>query len=255
VPCPWFLEAAQDAAADPTLDLGVHLTLNSEKRHYKWGPLTRPSTAAGLTDDLGYFWPDVATTRRKAEPDAVEAELRAQIDLAYRAGIDVTHLDAHMGAAMAPEFCAIYLRLGHEYKLPVLLTRTIAAYAPNDNLEGVTEEAFRPGVEQAGSLGFTLFDAALQTTWGRAEATPAAPLYKALIEGIEPGKLTFFCLHFNAPGELDSIEPKAMHIRIQEYELFRDKGFRDWLEEQKLDIVGMRPLRDTLRASLNAGGN
>ena len=35
VPCPWFLEPAEAAASDPTLDVGVHLTLNAEKRHYK----------------------------------------------------------------------------------------------------------------------------------------------------------------------------------------------------------------------------
>jgi len=117
VPCPWFLEMAESAAADPKLDLGVHLTLNSEKQHYKWRPLTAPSRAAGLTDEFGFFWPDVATTRRKAVPQAVETELRAQIDTAYRAGIDVTHLDAHMGAALSPEFCDIYIRLGLEYRL------------------------------------------------------------------------------------------------------------------------------------------
>ena len=123
VPCPWFLEAAEAAAADPSLDLGVHLTLNAEKKHYKWRPLTGPSRAAGLTDDSGYFFPNVSLTRQRAAPEAVEAELRAQIDTAYAAGIDVTHLDAHMGAAMAPEFCDIYIRLGLEYRLPILLTR------------------------------------------------------------------------------------------------------------------------------------
>ena len=127
------------------LDVGVHLTLNAEKQHYKWGPLTAPSRASGLVDDLGYFHPDVATTRRKAHPEAVEAELRAQIETAYAAGIDVTHLDAHMGCALSPEFCDIYIRLGLEYRLPVLLTSTIAAYTPNDNLVGVTEEAHAQG--------------------------------------------------------------------------------------------------------------
>ena len=39
-PCPWFPEAVAMARADPTLDLGVHLTLNSEKQPYRWRPLT-----------------------------------------------------------------------------------------------------------------------------------------------------------------------------------------------------------------------
>src|SRR5579871_3220570 len=98
VPCPWFPETLAMAAANPALDLGVHLTLNSEKQPMKWRPLTRPPASAGLTDEAGYFWPDRASVARRAEPEAAEAELRAQIDAAIAGGIDVTHLDAHMGA-------------------------------------------------------------------------------------------------------------------------------------------------------------
>ena len=142
------------------------------------GAADRPSRASGLVDDLGYFHPDVATTRRLAHPEAVEAELRAQIETAYAAGIDVTHLDAHMGCALSPEFCDIYIRLGLEYRLPILLTSTIAAYTPNDNLVGVTEEAHGRGVDKARAAGFEIFDAALQTTWGRPRSKPAEPAYQ-----------------------------------------------------------------------------
>ena len=109
VPCPWFLEIAGIAAADHSLDLGVHVTLTSEKEHYKWGPLTRASKASGLVDDNGFFFRDVSSVRRNAHPDAVEAEIRAQIERAVGCGIDVTHIDAHMGAALAPEFCDAYI--------------------------------------------------------------------------------------------------------------------------------------------------
>ena len=250
--CPWFLAVAEAAAKDSSLDLGVHLTLNAEKRHYKWRPLTAPSPSSGLVDELGFFWADVATTR-KASSDAVEAELRAQIDAAYRAGIDVTHLDAHMGAALSPEFCDVYVRLGLDYRLPILLTSSLSAYSPNDNLVGVTEAAFQRGVELARASGFAIFDAALQTTWNRPRSKAAEPAYKAIVEGVRDG-LTFFCLHFNAPGELELIEPRSAYIRTEEYDVFRDAGFRQWLAAQDLDIIGMRPLRDELRAKLPASG-
>jgi predicted glycoside hydrolase/deacetylase ChbG (UPF0249 family) len=253
VPCPWFLEIAEAAAADPRLDLGVHLTLNAEKRHYKWRPLTAPPASAGLVDPNGFFWPDVATTRARAAPEAVETELRAQVDAAFAAGIDVTHLDAHMGAAMAPEFCDVYLRLGLDYALPVLLTADLAAYAPNDNLEGVSEAAFRPGIERARAAGFAIFDAALQTTWGRPRAQPAEPAYRAMLAGVGPG-LTFVCLHCNAPGEVELIEPGSAYLRTEEYAVVRSAGFRDWLAGQGLEVIGMRPLREELRARLGGKG-
>ena len=71
VPCPWFPEIAAAAAADPALDLGVHLTLTAEKEHYRWGPISGPAPGAGLTDGDGYLWRDVASVRRHADPAAV----------------------------------------------------------------------------------------------------------------------------------------------------------------------------------------
>ncbi len=48
----------------------------------------------------------------------------AQVEEApLAAGLDVTHLDAHMGSVMCPEFVEIYLRLGKEHRLPILLVQ------------------------------------------------------------------------------------------------------------------------------------
>ncbi|MEO1103343.1 MAG: ChbG/HpnK family deacetylase, partial [Pseudomonadota bacterium] len=77
VPCPWFPEAAAMAKAKPALDVGVHLTLTSEKAPYRWRPLTRPPKSAGLTDPDGYFWATIPELRKNADPAAVDEELRA----------------------------------------------------------------------------------------------------------------------------------------------------------------------------------
>src|SRR5437763_11969912 len=111
VPCPWFREIAEAAAADPSLDLGVHLTLTSEWPHYRWRPLSTASRASGLVDDDGYFWRDVASLRPHLVPEAAEAELRAQIDCAIASGMRPTHIDAQMAAAMLPELIELHVRL------------------------------------------------------------------------------------------------------------------------------------------------
>ena len=128
VPCPWFPEIVALAKEQPELDLGVHLTLTSESRSCRWRPISTTARVSGLIDPDGFMWPDVPALRRHAHKGAVEAECRAQIEAALAAGLDVTHLDTHMGAAAAPEFAEIYVALGREYRLPVLLPRDVASY-------------------------------------------------------------------------------------------------------------------------------
>jgi chitin disaccharide deacetylase len=243
VPCPWFPEIAAIASDDDSLDVGVHLTLNAEQEWYRWAPVSRPSPAAGLTDGDGYSWRSVADVRANAHPDAVEEEWRAQVDRALAAGIDVTHLDAHMGAALAPELGDLYLRLADEHDLPVLLTGSLAAYGPGDHLAGAAEDAYAPLVDAARSGGRPIFEEVRETPWSRREDEPARSTYESMFSDLPDG-MTFMALHPNAPGELEAIEPATAHIRTAEYELFRGEDWAAWLAAQDFEPIGMRALRD-----------
>jgi chitin disaccharide deacetylase len=249
VPCPWFPELAEVAAADASLDVGVHLTLNAEKAHYRWRPVSNPSAASGLVDDDGYLWHRVAQVREAAHPDAVEEEWRAQIDRALRTGIDVTHLDTHMGSALAPEWCDRYIAIGVEYRLPVLITSTLGAYAPNNHLAGVSEEDFSPFVQQARAVGLPVFDMVLETDFRRPKQQPVD--YRALL-GTASGDLAFCAFHPNAPGEIEVIEPGSCHVRTDEYELFGSSDWPGWLQEQSFELCDMRSLRDAFRSAVAA---
>ena len=248
VPCPWFSEMAQISAADPTLDLGVHLTLNSEQKGYRWGPVSQPPKSAGLTDEHGFFWPTVADVQRNAAPDAVEAEWRAQIDRALAAGIDVTHLDAHMGSAMAPEYCERYVAVGVDYNVPVLLTETFAAYDPGPHIVGATEDIFAAFVEAARVAGMPLFGRCLETNFDRPRGGPVD--YETLLHS-DPSTLVYCAFHpcRPGPGEVEVIEPGSHHVRVDEYELFRTQAWNEWLAAQQFDVIGMREIRNRYRAA------
>ncbi len=253
VPCPWFHDLVRRAAGDQRLDIGVHLTLTSEHEGYRWGPLTRPSSAAGLTDEHGFMWPRVAQVREHAHPDAVEAEWRAQLDRAIAAGLDVTHLDAHMGAALAPEWCDRYVALGVEYRIPALITHDLASYGPNNHLTGTAEETFAEFVALARSAGMPVFDRVLETDFRRSRG--AAVDYATMLTGVVDD-LVYCAFHpcRPGPGEVERIDHEWWHVRTDEYGLFRTPGWAAWLREQQFEPVGMRSLRDTWRASASRHG-
>ena len=130
VPCPWFKEAVKMLRETPKLDVGVHLTLTSEWEFVKWGPITK---GRSLVDERGNFHPttwkegapgqDIGFLQGKPKIEEVEAELRAQIELAVKEIANVTHLSCHMGTATStPEFKALVAKLAAEYKLPVQLS-------------------------------------------------------------------------------------------------------------------------------------
>ena len=250
VPCPWFSEAAEISQRIPGADLGVHLTLTSEKEFYRWRPLTTCSRASGLVDEDGYMWRDVPSLRKHADPKAVEDELRAQIDAAYDHGIDVTHLDGHMGAVLAPEFCEIYLDLARAYRVPLLLTPELERYDPIGNLGDLGDVTpYTDTVNAARDEGFIIVDHVFETIWSKLDDIDGA--YRQKIENVD-GELVFAALHFNAPGDVEIIDPPVgAHVRMAEYDLFRTTQFRDWLDQLDRQVIGMRALRDALRQETN----
>jgi predicted glycoside hydrolase/deacetylase ChbG (UPF0249 family) len=249
-PCPWFPETLEIVAANPDLDLGVHLTLVSEKRPVKWRPLTNPPRSAGLTDDNGYFWSDPGLVREHAEPDAVEAELRAQIDAAAGGGIDVTHLDAHCGAVLNRKLLPVYRRLGEDYDLPIVLMRRFAGGNPRPAGQPALPASLLEAADAAAGLGEPVFDLFFETPWDR--SAEAEGVYRDALAGVPDG-LSFFAFHFNAPGDFEVIEPEFARYRTDEYALFSSGKIEPLLAEFGIDLIGMREIRDR-RRDLKAAG-
>lgn len=126
VPAPWFPETVKLLSENPSIDVGIHLTLTSEWSNMKFRPLTKSPT---LTNEDGYFYPFIwpnkdlpgqALTEREWEIEDVEQEFRAQIELALKKLPQISHVSAHMGCYyINDEVEALTERLAKEYGIDI----------------------------------------------------------------------------------------------------------------------------------------
>jgi predicted glycoside hydrolase/deacetylase ChbG (UPF0249 family) len=118
-PTPWYQETVELLKRHPDVAVGVHLTLNSEWKSLRWGPVAGRGTVPSLVDADGFFFSSSeALHRNHPDPREVETELRAQIDRARRSGLRIDYVDYHMGTVSRyPELRDIAERLAREYGL------------------------------------------------------------------------------------------------------------------------------------------
>jgi chitin disaccharide deacetylase len=239
VPCPWFSEII-DLTAGHSYDVGVHLTLNSEKKYYRWRPLEARSKSGGLVDTAGFFHPNVPATRTLADRGAVEDELRAQIESALAAGLCPSHLDAHMGCACTPELIDIYVKLAAQYKIPAMLPKSFVDFDPAANWGEYNPETCN---EKLGDLDLSWgiqFDAIIETPWR--DTSSLEERYNRFFGRLRPGK-NFLALHFNTPGEIEFIDPPlGARTRIAEYDYFRSSGIAERLKSMDATPIPFRVL-------------
>ncbi len=95
MPCPAAEEAVKFSIDHPEYPVGIHLTMTSEWGEYRWKPLTNGKT---LLDEEGFMWHESDQVEKNASYADLEAEIKAQIDLAHSMGMKPSHVDNHMGS-------------------------------------------------------------------------------------------------------------------------------------------------------------
>jgi len=235
VPCPWFTEVAAYAKAHPEADLGLHLTLTSEWQTFRWGPIASRALVPSLVDPDGYFYGSVGDLVKHAKLDEVEMEIRAQIERAKSMGLEPSHLDAHMHSLYnSPELFGVFLKVAHEYKLPIRGARNekifqgvLPLMAPNDP---VPDAIFSPG-ENVPASGWTDY-------------------YVNLVKNLQPGVTEIF-VHLAH----DDAETQAVTVnhpdwgaawRQREVEAMSSPAFRKSLEENQIILIGWRDIKKLL---------
>jgi predicted glycoside hydrolase/deacetylase ChbG (UPF0249 family) len=183
----------------------------------------------------------------RADHAAVACELQAQAERAQHAGIDITHIDAHMGAAFQPPFLPHYIALGQHYRVPTMVPRLNAEQlrqrgTPNEQIPQLLR--FQSELEEQ---GLPLID---HLTWMDLRMVEdRGAMARHVFDTLVPG-LNYVILHpATDTPELRAIAPD-WQARVGDYETFLRADLKAYVAERGIYTIGYRAIRDAMRAGV-----
>jgi hypothetical protein len=248
VPGPWFPEVLRWSRSHPNADLGIRLDLNADWSSYRWRPISRLQKESGLTDPGGYLSSSSAAVAQHSTAEEVEGELRAQIDMAKRAGIPVTHLDNHMRTMMiTPRLFQSYWKMGQEYGLPIMVPNQLV------KTRGVATQ--KPGIYNFGEIEVDLaslpVDREIEIMPGLAKQDWLSA-YEKTLDALPPG-VYLLSVHLG----YDDDELQAMtwdhpnwgaQWRQNDLDVVSNPEFQKFLKDKGFILVGWKDLQKAIPA-------
>lgn len=245
VPCAWFPATAAFCRDNAErVDMGVHTTLTSEWDGYRWGPISTRDPDSGLVDGEGYFYRSEGAAQEFGQPEAVQREIEAQVERALAAGIDVTHVDTHMGAVFHPQFLGSYVGTALKHGLPPFLLRKSRAELQEMGVDAESAALFEEQLRTLEGQGVPLLDEVYMLPLDQPENR--ATQVKECLETL-PAGISYLLIH---PAQ-DSPELRAITpdwpSRVADYEAFSSESVRGLFRSAGIKVLGWRALRDLMR--------
>jgi len=220
--------------------------LNAEWESDRWGPLSTRDPESGLLDADGYFNQWHQAVYDNARPEAVEREVNAQIERALAAGIDVTHVDSHMGTIMNPKFIQSYIQAGASRLLPNMLPRMDAQGMDIMALSAEEKISYEPLSQQFEKMGIPMLDGLLGMPLDQPNPDRQMEIARNLLGNLPVG-ITHFIFHPSIDtAELRSIAPD-WESRVSNYNTFMSDGLKKFIESEDIKLIGYRQIREAMR--------
>ena len=256
MPCGWVPAYMKYLQQHPTTDAGVHLTLTSEWKGYRWFPLSGRDKVPGLHDKEGAMWSNVASVVKNASADEVETEIRAQIARFRQFGVEPSHIDSHMGTLFgSPAFTERYVKVGIQEKIPVMF--------PAGHATLISKERNSPPqeIQQFQQIGKMLWNAGLPVLddlfadtygWKLAANVPnteenlrkmKTEKYIELLKEAKPG-ITMVIMHCAAPSDNFKEITDSWPTRYGDFWAMLDPALKTFIEKEGIILTTWREMRD-----------
>jgi len=259
MPCAWVPGFLHFLKEHPETDAGLHLTLTSEWKDYRWGPLAGKPAVPGLVDGEGAMWKSVAEVVKHASAEEVDREIRAQLDRALTAGFRPTHLDSHMGTLFeTPAFISKYVGLGIEKRIPVmfpgghntLIAKQLGATAVQAGMARAVGrtlwEAGLPVIDDLHNESYELHMPAGLRPTPRNLRKHKTRYYTDVLRSVKPG-ITYVIMHcIKLTDEFPYIS-SSWAVRHGDFLAMMDPALRRFIEKEGIILTTMRELMERRR--------
>lgn len=248
IPCPSAEEAVNFSTNHPEYAIGIHLTMTSEWKAYRWKPLTE---SPSLLDEYGYMWKNSELVEKNAKLDELRNEINAQIDKALAMGMHPSHIDNHMGSLYGHRtlrFSVLDMTLGEMSKRGYmfrLYDKTDSRLIP----AGISPFVYRV----SGMLTrhyikknkVLVPDYQLFPDWNKELSSGGYDNYRKTIlklwTDIPEGITETFLHPAKETDELKAITPNWFQ-RVWEYELMKDPDTHKYLNDHGITLINYRDL-------------
>lgn len=245
IPCPNAKEFIDWAKKNPKMDIGLHLTLTSEWKTYRWGPVTDHKDVPGLLDPEVKLWRSVPEVVQNASAEEVEKEIRSQIDRSIAWGYTPDHIDTHMGTLYGdPSFIKAYIKVAEEYGIPaniidisnpkVLAVFKAQGYPLDDSVVNMVAGYKLPKLD--------FFSSAPKADTYKEKIEN----FKKLVRALEPGLSEII---FHPSVETDNLKSitGSWQQRVWEAEMFGDPDLIQFFEEEEIIFTNWKEIMERFR--------
>lgn len=246
-PCPEFEDMIQWTKENPQVDVGLHLTLNSEWKTYRWPSVLPVEEVPGLIDEEGMLWHEVMQVIQHASVEEVDKEVRAQIEKSIAMGYQPDHIDTHMETIYGhPEYVKVYLKIAEEYNIPAMVV---------DLSDSIVVAHF----QQAGyPINEEIINFVGAYTLPKLDFFTSAPnansydekvdAFKGLIKSLRPG-LTEIIFHPSVETEQLKEITNSWQQRVWEAKMFSDPELIQFFEDEGIIFTNWKEIMKRFKES------
>jgi predicted glycoside hydrolase/deacetylase ChbG (UPF0249 family) len=183
----------------------------------------------------------VADVEASATPEEVEIEIRAQVDRALTMGIQPTHLDSHMGTLFTPKFFPVYMKVGIEMGIPILVPGGHMQFIGQESPELVAD--IRIAAQQVWNAGLPVVDDIVASTYDWKQLDEKKANLIKVLDTMRPGVLEVI-VHCTRPSSTFEHISSSGETRLADLEVMLDADVKKTIEKQGIVLSNWRELKE-----------